>query len=74
MEGNTYPSFFGDLSNLGNVLNSFPIVSFPMNQRIEAYWSNSRKDQLSRWKHFLQDLVDVDIVDFCDYKFFIIVR
>ena len=29
--------FPGYLSSEGNVLNSFSIVSFPMNQRIEAY-------------------------------------
>ena len=34
-----------------------------MNQRIEAYWSNFRKDQLGWWKHFLQDLVDLELFD-----------
>ena len=31
-----------------------------MNQRIEAYWSNFRKD---RWKHFLHSLVDLELFD-----------
>ena len=50
-----------DLSNEGNVLHSFSIVSSPMNQRIKAYWSNFRKDRLGWWKHFLQDLVDLEL-------------
>ena len=49
-----------DLSNEGNVLHSFSIVSSPMNQRIKAYLSNFRKDGLGWWKHFLQDLVDLE--------------
>ena len=36
--------FLRDLSNEGNALNSFSIVSFPMNQRIEGYWSNFGKN------------------------------
>ena len=36
--------FLRDLSNEGNILNSFSIVSSLMNQRIEAYWPNFRKD------------------------------
>ena len=55
--------FLRDLSNEGNVLNSFSIVSSSMNQRIEAYWSNFRKDRLGWWKHFLQDLVDLELFD-----------
>ena len=47
--------FLRDLSNEGNVLNSFSIVLSPRNQRIEASWSNFRKDRLGWWKHFLQD-------------------
>ena len=50
-----------DLSNEGNVLHSFSIVSSPMNQRIKAYWSNFRKDRLGWWKHSLQDLVDLEL-------------
>ena len=47
--------FLRDLSNEGNVLNSFSIVLSPRNQRIEASWSNFRKDRLGWWKNFLQD-------------------
>ena len=48
------------------VLNSFLIVSSSMNQRMEAYWSNFRKDRLGCWKHFLQDLVDLELFDASD--------
>ena len=34
-----------------------------MNERIEAYWSNFRKNRLGWWKHFLQDLVDLELFD-----------
>ena len=44
-------------------MNLFSVVSSLMNQRIEAYWSNFRKDQLGWWKHFLQDLVDLELFD-----------
>ena len=53
--------FLRDLSNESNVLNSFSVVSSPMNQTIEAYWSGFRKDRLGWWKHFLQDLVDLEL-------------
>ena len=55
--------FLRDLSNEGNVLNSFSIVLSPRNQRIEASWLNFRKDRLGWWKHFLQDLVDLTLFD-----------
>ena len=34
-----------------------------MNQRIEAYWLNFRKDRPGWWKHFLQVLVDLELFD-----------
>ena len=53
--------FLRDLSNESNVLNSFSVVSSPVNQTIEAYWSSFRKDRLRWWKHFLQELVDLEL-------------
>ena len=37
-----------------------------MNQIVEAYWSNFIKDRFGRWKHFLQDLVDLELFDQSD--------
>ena len=58
--------FLRDLSNEGNVLNSFSIVLSRMNQIVEAYWSNFRKDGLGWWKYFLHDLVDLELFDRSD--------
>ena len=59
--------FLRDLLNEGNVLNSFSIVSSPMNQRKEAYCSNFRKDRLGWWNIFFDpsDPVQVDCLRFC---------
>ena len=60
---NPFILFLRDFSNEGNVLNSFSIVSSPMNQITEAYWSRFRKDRLGWWKHSLQDLVNLELFD-----------
>ena len=60
---NPFILFLRDFSNEGNVLNSFSVVSSPMNQITEAYWSRFRKDRLGWWKHSLQDLVDLELFD-----------
>lgn len=42
-------------------LNSFSITTSPQNQRIEAYWSILKRDEIGWWKEFFQDLVDLEL-------------
>lgn len=44
-------------------LDTFSIVSSPVNQRIEAYWSKLRRDRPGWWVSFFKDLVDRDLYD-----------
>lgn len=41
--------------------NSFSIVSSPVNQRIESYWSKLRKDRPGWWKSFFEDMIDLEL-------------
>ena len=47
----------------GDALNSFSIVSSPVNQRIESYWSKFVVDRPGWWKSFFQDMVDLELFD-----------
>ena len=47
----------------GHALNSFSLVSSPVNQRIESYWSKFLVDRPGWWKSFFQDMVDLEIFD-----------
>lgn len=42
-------------------LSSFSYTTSPQNQRIEAYWSILKKDKIGWWKHFFEDLTDLDM-------------
>ena len=44
-----------------SALKSFSIITSPQNQRMEAYWSILKRDQLGWWRKFFQDLVDLKI-------------
>ena len=44
-----------------NFINSFSIVTSPLNQRIEAYWSNLSRDRPGWWHRLFQDMVDLEL-------------
>ena len=52
-----------DLSNDENIIGSFSIVTSPLNQRIEAYWSKLKQDRMGWWKRLFQDMLDLDMFD-----------
>ena len=47
----------------GDAINSFSIVSSPVNQPIESYRSKFVVDKPGWWKSFFQDMVDFEIFD-----------
>ena len=47
----------------GDALNSFSILSSPVNQCVESYWSKFVVDRPGRGKSFFQDMVDLKIFD-----------
>ena len=47
----------------GDTLNDFSILSSPINQRIESYWSKYAVDRPGWWKSFFQYMVDLEILD-----------
>jgi len=51
------------LSNEENVLGSFSIVTSPLNQRIESYWSKLKQDRIGWWRRFFLDMMDLDMFD-----------
>lgn len=52
-----------DLSCDENVIQSFSIVSSPLNQRIESYWSKLKQDRVGWWQRFFKDMIDLEILD-----------
>ena len=49
-----------------NAVRSFSIISSPLNQRIESYWSKLRQDRPGWWKSFFQDMVDLELFNASD--------
>ena len=52
-----------DIRNDEDVISSFSIVTSPLNQRIEAYWSKLKQDRMGWWKRLFQDMLDLDMFD-----------
>ena len=55
--------YLHSLNDTGDVLHYFSMVSSPVNQRIESYWSKFIADRPGWWKSFFQDMVDLKIFD-----------
>ena len=52
--------YLRDISNENNVLDLFLLTS-AMNETIEEYWPNLKRDRLCSWKNFSQNLIDYDL-------------